>query len=86
MDGKRLEAMGAEIRAAKLPIDSVTVIRHGVVVYDAAFGKFAARKLGEPYASGRLHELQSATKSVTSMLLGIALHENPRPGSPRRRP
>jgi CubicO group peptidase (beta-lactamase class C family) len=75
MDGKRLDAMLAEIRSAKLPIDSVTVIRHGYVVLDSSFGRFASGKLGEPYASGRLHELQSATKSVTSMLLGIALRE-----------
>ena len=73
MDGKRLDAMLAEIRGGKLPIDSVTVIRHGRVVLDASFGRFASGKLGEPYASGRLHELQSATKSVSSMLLGIAL-------------
>ena len=75
MDGTRLDAMLAEIRSAKLPIDSVTVIRHGHVVLDAALGSFASGSLGEPYASGRLHELQSATKSVTSMLLGMALHE-----------
>ncbi len=75
MDSQRLDAMLAEIRSAKLPIDSVTVIRHGYVVLDSSFGPFASGKLGEPYASGRLHELQSATKSVTSMLLGIALQE-----------
>ncbi len=75
MDGKRLAAMVAEIRSAKLPIDSVTVIRHGRVVLDSSFGQFASGKLGEPYASGRLHELWSATKSVTSMLLGIALQD-----------
>jgi CubicO group peptidase (beta-lactamase class C family) len=75
MDGKRLDAMIAAIRAAKLPIDSVTVIRHGYVVVDESFGAFASDALGEPFASGRLHELQSATKSVTSMVLGIALRE-----------
>lgn len=75
IDGKRLDAMLAEIRRAKLPIDSVTVVRHGRVVLDSSFGRFASGKLGEPYASGRLHELQSATKSVTSMLLAIALQE-----------
>jgi CubicO group peptidase (beta-lactamase class C family) len=80
MDAKRLDAMVAEIRSAKLPIDSVTVVRHGYVVLDRAFGKFASGSLGEPYASGRLHELQSGTKSVTSTLLGIALHENPTSG------
>jgi CubicO group peptidase (beta-lactamase class C family) len=75
MDGDRLDAMVAQIRAARLPIDSVTVVRHGYVVLDTRFGRFATGGLGEPYASGRLHELQSATKSITSMLLGIALHE-----------
>jgi len=34
-----------------------------------------AGRLGEPFAAGGLHELQSATKSVTSMLLGIAVHD-----------
>jgi CubicO group peptidase (beta-lactamase class C family) len=80
MDGARLDAMLAKIRSARLPIDSVTVIRHGYVVTDASFGRFAAGTLGEPYASGRLHELQSATKSITSMLLGIALGEHPGSG------
>jgi CubicO group peptidase (beta-lactamase class C family) len=67
--------MVAEIESAGLPIDSVTVVRHGYVVLDRTFGSFAAGKLGGPYASGSLHELQSATKSVTAMVLGIALHE-----------
>ena len=75
MDGARLDAMVAEIGAAKLPIDSVTVVRHGYVVLDRTFGPFASGGLGEPYASGRLHELQSATKSVTSMVLGVALQD-----------
>src|SRR5207248_3747971 len=35
MDGERLNAMLAEIRGEKLPIDSVTVIRHGYLVLDA---------------------------------------------------
>jgi CubicO group peptidase (beta-lactamase class C family) len=75
VDGRRLAALVAEIRDAGLPIDSVTVVRHGFVVLDRSFGRFAAGTLGEPYASGRLYELQSATKSITSMLLGIALRD-----------
>ena len=75
MDGKQLDAMLARIRADKLPIDSVTVIRHGNVVLDIRFGSFASGKLGPPYSSGRLHELQSVTKSITSMTLGVALRE-----------
>ena len=73
MDGERLDEMVAMIRATKLPIDSVTVIRHGNVVLDSRFGPFAEGTLGRPYASGRLHELQSATKSVSSTLFGIAM-------------
>ncbi len=72
--------MVAEIRARRLPIDSVTVVRHGYVVLDEAFGRFAAGALGAPYASGALHELQSATKSVTSMVLGAALAGGPAGG------
>jgi CubicO group peptidase (beta-lactamase class C family) len=80
MDGARLDAMVAEIRSRRLPIDSVTVVRHGHVVLDAAFGRFAAGTLGPPHASGRLHELQSATKSVTSMTLGAVLAQQPADG------
>jgi len=76
MDGHQLSAMLARIRSAKLPIDSVTVVRHGYVVLDRSFGRFASGTLGQPYASGRLHELQSVTKSITSILLGIALQTN----------
>ena len=86
MDGKRLAAMVAEIRAAKLPIDSVTVVRHGNVVLDRSFGPFARGRLGEPFATGRLHELQSATKSVSSMLLGMALQQRAATGVDVRTP
>jgi CubicO group peptidase (beta-lactamase class C family) len=75
MNGERLNALVSEIRAARIPIDSVTVVRHGYVVLHQVFGPYASGTLGPPYASGDLHELQSATKSVTSMLLGIALNE-----------
>jgi CubicO group peptidase (beta-lactamase class C family) len=80
MDGARLDAMVAEVRARRLPVDSVTVVRHGHVVLDQAFGRFATGALGAPHASGRLHELQSATKSVTSMVLGAALAGRPEAG------
>jgi CubicO group peptidase (beta-lactamase class C family) len=81
MDVGRLDAMVDEIRDAKLPVDSVTVVRHGYVVLDRRFGTFARGTLGEPYATGRVHELQSATKSVTSMLVGIALHQRAESGA-----
>ena len=86
MDGERLDEMIAMIRAARLPIDSVTIIRHGNVVLDSRFGLFADGTLGQPYAAGRLHELQSATKSVSSMLLGIAMHERAASGIDAKTP
>ena len=76
MDGKRLDEMIAAIRAAKLPIDSVTVIRHGNIVLDSSFGPFASGTLGEPYASGRLHELQSVTKSSARCCSGSRCRED----------
>ena len=75
LDGFRRSPAGC-IRAAKLAIDSVTVIRHGYVLLDKRFGPFAEGRLGQPYAARRPHELQSATKSVSSMILGIAMHEH----------
>jgi CubicO group peptidase (beta-lactamase class C family) len=72
MDGPRIDQMVAAIRERELAIDSVTIVRHGKLVLDQTFGPFAAGSLGPPFAQGRLHELQSATKSVTSMVLGIA--------------
>jgi CubicO group peptidase (beta-lactamase class C family) len=86
MDGRRLDEMIATIRSAQLPIDSVTVIRHGNVVLDARFGPFAEGRLPEPFAAGRLHELQSATKSVSSMVLGIALRDRAASGVDARTP
>jgi CubicO group peptidase (beta-lactamase class C family) len=86
VDGARLEAMLAEIRAARLPVDSVTVVRHGNVVLDSSFGRFAAGRLGAPFASGRRHELQSATKSVTSAVLGIVLGRRSAPAAGVRTP
>jgi CubicO group peptidase (beta-lactamase class C family) len=77
MDGARLGAMLARIRDHDLPLDSVTVVRHGHVVLDASFGAFAAGTLGAAYATGRLHTLQSVTKTVVGMLLGIALADGP---------
>ncbi len=80
IDGRLLDAMLAEIARVGLPIDAVVVARHGRVVLDATLGPFAEGALGAPYAMGRLHELQSVTKSVTSMVLGIALRDQPAGG------
>jgi CubicO group peptidase (beta-lactamase class C family) len=81
MDGRRLDAMLAEVERLEMPIDAVVVVRGGRVVLDVIRGPFAAGALGAPYAMGHLHELQSVTKSVTSMVLGIALRDQPAGGA-----
>lgn len=45
-------------------VDSIQVVRHGKLVLDAYF---------YPYGPGHLHDLRSATKSVTSSLLGLSI-------------
>ena len=66
MDPEKLQSMLALIRREKIPLDSLTLVRHGYVVLDEYFA---------PYEAKDLHELHSATKSVTSALLGIALYD-----------
>ena len=48
----------------RLPIHSMLVVRHGVIVLDAYF---------YPYEPTVPHDVASVTKSVTSMLMGIAI-------------
>ncbi|MBK9122138.1 MAG: serine hydrolase [Chloroflexi bacterium] len=49
---------------AELPLDSLTVVRHGHIVLDVYY---------YPYTPDRPHQLWSATKSVTATLVGIAI-------------
>jgi CubicO group peptidase (beta-lactamase class C family) len=81
MDGGRLAAMLAEVERLGMPIDAVVVVRRGRLVLEVTRGPFAAGALEAPYAMGGLHELQSVTKSVTSMVLGIALRDQPAGGA-----
>jgi len=81
MDGARLDGMLAEVARLGLPVDAVVVVRRGRVVLDATLGPYAEGALGAPYAMGHLHELQSVTKSVTSMVLAIALRDGPAGGA-----
>src|SRR5271157_1545081 len=48
----------------RLPIHSMLVVRHGAIVLDAYF---------YPYDPAVPHDVASVTKSVTSMLTGIAI-------------
>lgn len=66
IDARRLEAMLSLIHKERIPLDSLTIVRHGYVVFHETF---------PPFEPGDLHELHSATKSITSALVGIALSD-----------
>ncbi|HEY6579461.1 MAG TPA: serine hydrolase, partial [Rhizomicrobium sp.] len=56
-----------QIRARHIPIHSLLIERHGKVVLDSYF---------YPFADNKIHNVYSVTKSVTSMLVGIAMAEH----------
>jgi CubicO group peptidase (beta-lactamase class C family) len=64
MDSGVLAEMLNYARERSLPVHSVVIVRHGRVVMDATF---------YPHESGRPHDIASATKSVISVLIGIAV-------------
>jgi CubicO group peptidase (beta-lactamase class C family) len=56
-----------QIRARHIPVNSLLIERHGNIVLDSYF---------YPFADHRTHNVYSVTKSVTSMLVGIAMAEH----------
>jgi CubicO group peptidase (beta-lactamase class C family) len=62
-DAAALADVIEQIDAQDMPIDSLLVVRNGVLVLDAYF---------YPYREDLLHDVASVTKSVTSTLVGIA--------------
>ena len=65
MDGGRIETLLSRIRDGRIAdVDGLLIVRNGYVV-------------AEQYANGssptQLHEMQSVTKSVTSLIMGIAI-------------
>lgn len=67
IDSAVLAAALEQIRARHIPIHSLLVERHGKIVLDSYF---------YPFADDTLHNVYSVTKSVTSMLVGIAIAEH----------
>jgi CubicO group peptidase (beta-lactamase class C family) len=55
-----------EIDAKDLPVDSLQVVRNGVLILDAYF---------YPYLGDRPHDVASVTKGITSTLIGIAIDQ-----------
>jgi len=66
MDARVLARLFDFVRERRVPIRSLLIVRNGTIVLDASFF---------PYRSGDPHDLASATKSVTSTLIGIAIGE-----------
>jgi CubicO group peptidase (beta-lactamase class C family) len=66
MDSGVLAAMLEEIQRQGHNIDSVTVIRNGILVVDAAI---------YPYKQDAKHIIHSCTKSIVSALIGIAIEQ-----------
>ncbi len=52
------------VRAKKIPAHSLLIVRNGLIVFDAYF---------YPYQGREVHDVASVTKSVTSILVGIAI-------------
>jgi CubicO group peptidase (beta-lactamase class C family) len=64
LDPAMLGAMGKGVVDGKLPnVDSIVVVRHGMLIYERYFSFDATAR----------HEGYSMTKSVTSLLVGIAV-------------
>ena len=74
LDSKDLADLLESIQTQGDPVDSVLIARDGRLVLDAYF---------YPFQAGMRHELRSCTKSVTSMLVGIAIGEGLLPGVER---
>jgi len=66
MDGEKLQQMMDLIDEQGFAYDSVVVVRNGHIVFE---------QYRNGYSQNRRHHLQSATKSFSSMLIGIAIHE-----------
>ena len=64
MDSSVLAEMLEHVRSRALPVHSILIVRHGRLVLDAAV---------YPFGGDGVHDIASATKSVTSLLIGIAI-------------
>jgi len=67
IDSTKLHQMMGVIEELDLPVDSVVVVRHGQLVFEAY--------PNPDYGPEDLHLLYSVTKSFTSALVGIAIEE-----------
>ena len=66
MDAGKLEAVMAYIDEHEMAVDSIVVVRHGHIVFEM---------YGPGYSPNKRHKIHSVTKSVMSMLVGIAIDQ-----------
>lgn len=66
LDSSKLADVLDYVRAHKINIHSLMIVRNGYVVLDAYF---------YPYNETNVHDVASVTKSVTSMLIGAAIQQ-----------
>jgi CubicO group peptidase (beta-lactamase class C family) len=66
MDSDTLASMLEMVKDENFRIDSISVIRNGYLILDVAI---------YPYKEGKKHEIRSCTKSIISLLIGIAIEE-----------
>jgi len=64
MDSKQLVQAFNFIQENEVNIHSMMIIRNGYVVVDVSF---------YPFSPGTVHNVASVTKSITSVLIGIAI-------------
>jgi CubicO group peptidase (beta-lactamase class C family) len=79
-DSRHLDAIGAAVRNGRLRnLHGVVVVRHDRLVFEQYFAGRdwrLGRPLGEiQFGPDTLHDVRSVTKSVVSLLYGIAHHE-----------
>jgi CubicO group peptidase (beta-lactamase class C family) len=81
LDPARICAIAARLTEANANVHSVLVARHGKLVFEhyrAGEDESLGRSLGTvAYAADVAHDLRSISKSVTSLLVGIALEGAP---------
>jgi CubicO group peptidase (beta-lactamase class C family) len=66
-NGTKLDLISDFIESAQLNIDSIIIVKDGFIVYE--------EYPSESFSAASLHAVASCTKSIISMLLGVALQE-----------
>ncbi|MBR0754918.1 serine hydrolase [Bradyrhizobium jicamae] len=84
MDGALLCGIAARLEQRATKVHSVVVVRHGKLVFEQYFGGYD-QPWGDPdgpyeFTATTKHDMRSASKSVTSLLVGIAIDRKLIPG------